>query len=97
MRIEYPNVSTLADQMFDNCNDRAFTQIVRAFLESKTEDANPPPRQCEHIPEAASEVLVIRRQNRLKQRQLQIESGGAKREGAQVFGQARPAKCEAGP
>ena len=33
MRVENPDISALADQMFDNRDDRAFTQVVRTFLE----------------------------------------------------------------
>ena len=68
VRVEDPDISSLPDQVLNDCNHRALAQVVCPFLERKPEDTDPLAWQRMYIANAAPEMLVVGGQNRLQQR-----------------------------
>ena len=72
MGIKDANLSSLADQVFQERYSRTFAQIVCVFLEREPDHTQSYRTQIERALNGAPQVLLIARKNRFEHRQLEI-------------------------
>src|SRR6185295_5615570 len=69
-------LQSFAEQRFREDDDRAFAEVVGARLETEAEHTNLLLPGLHHLIEGALNLQLVARQNRLNQRQLDVELPG---------------------
>src|SRR5947207_4581364 len=89
-----PQLKTLSEQRFREDHDRALTQVVRAGLEAESKQPDPFLAGVEHFIERALDLQPVAREDRLNDRQLDVELLRAILQRADVLRQTRSAERE---
>src|SRR6266542_1907945 len=71
-----PQVEALAQQPFAQLDEGTLAQVVGERLEREPEDAHPPPPDAHDRIDDRLQMTVVRRENRLEDRQGEIRSAG---------------------
>src|SRR5262245_58408493 len=94
MRIEDTQLPSLAEQMLQKKHHRALPQIVRVFLESEAENANPFRGRIQNHLNRPLKVLPIAWQHGFEQRQFEVQPGCPKSQRPQIFWKTGAAEGE---